>query len=62
MKLSAPKQWTFLAGAVLWIVALLIGLGGFDAKFPMIIGLGAAYWLGMLGGLVLMLGCLLDGF
>jgi hypothetical protein len=62
MNLSAPKKWTFLAGVILWIVALLVGLSGFDNRFPMIIGLGAAYWLGMLGGLVLILGNVLEGF
>jgi hypothetical protein len=62
MNLSAPKKWTFLAGVILWVVALLVGLAGFDKQFPMIIGLGAAYWLGMLGGLVLILGNVLEGF
>ncbi len=62
MKLSAPKTWTFLVGVALWVVALLIALTGFDSRFPVMIGMGAAFWLGMLGGLILILGNLLKGF
>lgn len=60
MQLSAPRKWTFLAGAILWLVAL-IGVFVVGNEYP-IIGMGASFWLGMLGGLIVMLGCLLDGF
>jgi hypothetical protein len=60
MNLSPPKQITFIAGVVLWIVGLL-GMLTMPSAYQ-IINLGAAYWIGMLGGLVLILGCVLEGF
>jgi hypothetical protein len=63
MNLSAPKKWTFIVGVVLWLAALLLAVFPVQQlAAPMLLSLGAAYWLGMLGGLVLILGSLLEGF
>lgn len=63
MKLSAPKKWTFIVGVVLWLVGLLLAVFPQQSLAGMsLLSLGAAYWLGMLGGLILILGSLLDGF
>ena len=63
MKLSAPKKWTFIIGVVLWLAALLLAVFPQPSlTTPLLLSLGAAYWLGMLGGLILILGSLLDGF
>lgn len=61
MNLSAPKKWTFVAGVIFWAVALLGGLFGFGGQYPFL-NLGAVYWLGMMGGLILILGNILEGF
>lgn len=60
MRLSAPKQWTFLVAVILWIVGL-VGVFALGDQYP-IIGIGASFWIGMLGGLILILGNLLEGF
>jgi hypothetical protein len=56
VNVSAPKQVTFLIGALLWLLGLLGAFipainGLFSAA-----GMGAAYWLAILGGLVLIIG------
>lgn len=62
MNLSAPKQATFYVAAILW----LLGLIGYfvPAIDQLIVGEagGLAFWLAILGGLVLILGNLMDGF
>lgn len=61
MNLSAPKQATFLVAVILWLVGLL---GAFVAQINglfAIAGQGAAFWLAILGGLVLIVGCAMDG-
>jgi hypothetical protein len=60
LNLSAPKKWTFTVGAVLWIVGFL-GMIFMADQYPLL-GLGASAWIGMLGGLIIALGCLLEGF
>ena len=60
MKLSPPKQITFLAGVICWVLGL-VGMFAQPAAMPFM-NIGAAFWIGMLGGLILILGCLLDGF
>jgi hypothetical protein len=60
VSLSAPKQWTFLAGVICWVLGL-IGMLAMPGAMP-ILGFGAGVWLGMLGGLILILGCVLEGF
>jgi hypothetical protein len=62
MNLSAPKQNTFYIAAVLWLLGLL---GNFiptvDQIFGMMADGGGAYWLAILGGLVLIIGNAMDG-
>ena len=60
VNLSAPKKWTFVAAVILWIVGL-VGAFVVGDEYP-IIGLGASFWIGMLGGLILILGNMLEGF
>lgn len=63
MNLSAPKRWTFYIAVILWLAGLLLAIFPLSALAGMaVLGLGAAYWLGMLGGLILILGCMLEGF
>lgn len=63
MKLSAPKKWTFIIGVALWLAGLLLTVFPVQQfATPMLLSLSAAYLLGMLGGLVLILGTLLEGF
>ena len=61
MNLSAPKKWTFIVGAVIWLLGLL-GLFLVDPEMYSLAGIGIAVWLGFLGGLIVMLGNLLEGF
>lgn len=61
MKLSTPKNVTFYIAAVLWLLGLLgIWVTQISAAAtPM--GQGLHVWLLALGGLVLILGNVLDG-
>jgi len=60
MKLSAPKQVTFMIAGVLWLVGLLgivtPSLQTVEAGLPVSYG----YLAALLGGLVLILGNMLD--
>ena len=61
MTLSAPKKWTFLLGAALWLVGLLSPwIPGMDAQLFQ--GLSVGYVLVMLGGIVLIVGNGFEGF
>jgi hypothetical protein len=61
MNLSAPKMVTFVIAVVLWVVGLLGAfVPGIDALFTFA-SQGAAFWLAILGGLVLILGNALNG-
>jgi hypothetical protein len=60
MSLSAPKKATFYVAAVLWIIGLIGMLVMPD--FQVVLNFGLAAWIGMLGGLILILGNMLDGF
>ena len=60
MTLSAPKQATFYVAGILWIIGLVGMLAMPD--FQVVLNFGLAAWIGMLGGLVLILGNLLKGF
>lgn len=63
MNLSAPKKWTFIIGVVFWLAGLLLAVFPQQALASMqLLSLGAAFWVGMLGGLILILGSLLEGF
>ena len=61
MKLSPPKQITFLAGVICWVLGL-VGMFAMPGGGTPIMNIGASFWIGMLGGLILILGCVLDGF
>jgi hypothetical protein len=56
MKLSAPMQVTFLIGAILWFLGLLGAFAPAINGLFTAAGMGAAYWLAILGGLVLIIG------
>lgn len=57
MKLSAPKQITFIIALVLLILALI---GFFVPAIP-VIG-GFAFWFAVVSSVLLLLGCYLKGF
>lgn len=61
MHLSPPKQITFIIGAVLWLLGLLGLFIPAINNMMNVMNMGAAYWLAILGGLVLILGNMLDG-
>jgi hypothetical protein len=54
-KTQAPKQATLGISVVLWLIGLLNGLGVFH--LPNNLG----FWALVVAGLLLILGCLLDG-
>ena len=61
MNISAPKNNTFYIAALLWLLGLL---GAFMPAINDLFaaaGMGAAYWLAILGGLVLIVGNAMDG-
>lgn len=61
MKLTPPAQATFLVGALLWLLGLL---GAFMPQINGLFsaaGMGAAFWLAVIGGLVLIAGNVMDG-
>ena len=61
MNISAPKNNTFYIAALLWLLGLL---GAFVPAINGLFaaaGMGAAYWLAILGGLILVVGNTRDG-
>jgi hypothetical protein len=54
-KAQAPKQATLGISAILWLIGLLNGLGVFH--LPNNLG----FWSFVVGGGLLILGCLIDG-
>lgn len=64
MTLSAPKQATFWIAVILWVLGLI---GGFVEQIdtllgePGILDNGFAFWLAIIGGLVLIIGNLMEG-
>lgn len=61
MSLSAPKQWTFLVAMLLWLIGLIGAFVPQINELFMFAEMGAAFWIGMLGGLLLAIGCFFDG-
>lgn|GEM_PF-2699931 len=65
MNLSAPKKWTFIIGAVIWLIgliALFVIPQDFADPVKEVTKYGIAVWMGFIGGLIVMLGNLLEGF
>jgi hypothetical protein len=61
VNLSAPKMWTFIIAVILWILGLLgVWVPAINGLFAFA-GMGAAFWLGMLGGLILAIGNMVEG-
>ncbi len=56
MKLSPPKQITFYIAALLWLLGLVNVLA--PASVAMLPAVG---WYAIVGGLLLILGCAIDG-
>ncbi len=61
MELSPPKNITFYAGVILWVMGLIAPYLPFLKNFP-IQGLGSGFVFAILGGLVLILGNVLKNF
>jgi hypothetical protein len=49
VRLSAPKKWTFIVGAVIWILGVL-GLFLIDPDLYTLGGTAIAVWLGFVAG------------
>jgi len=64
MNLSAPKNVTFYIAVVLWVLGLIAVLSNALASLNFLafgVNGSAGATLALLGGLVLVLGCVLDG-
>jgi hypothetical protein len=61
VKLSVPKMWTFIIAVILWLIGLIGAFVPAINNVFTIADFGAAFWIGMLGGLILAIGNLFDG-
>ena len=61
MNLSAPKMWTFLIAVILWLLGLIGAWVPAINDLFTIAGQGGAFWLAILGGLILAIGNMLEG-
>jgi hypothetical protein len=61
VNLSAPKQATFYVAALCWLLGLLGAIIPAIGDLFSAAGMSAAYWLAILGGLILIVGNAMDG-
>ena len=61
MTLSAPKQATFWIAVILWLLGLIGAFVPAINDLFTIVDMGAAFWLAILGGLILAIGNLMEG-
>lgn len=55
---QAPKKVTLIIAVILWVIGLLLGLGVVHMPSN---GAPIQFWSLVIAGLLLILGCLLDG-